>query len=112
MFQIKGIVNEVYQTQTFSRGFTKREFLLDVRRGEKIERIKFECHRDEIALLDGILPGDLIEIEFYITGKPWNDNYFNNLVCFGIECEKSKEEEEVTTLTEKQQEVVDEDVPF
>lgn len=112
MFEITGIIKDVFDTQTFSKGFTKREFILTVRNSGKVEDIKFECHLDKIDLLDDLAQGDLIEVQFYIAGRPWNGNYYNNLVCFDIEYKKDEATEEVTSLSEKEQEEVDEDVPF
>ena len=111
MFNISGIINIVFDTQTFSKGFTKREFILDVRNGERAEKVKFECHGDGVKLLDDFEQGDFVEIEFEVTGREWQGKYFNNLVCFGVESGGGVLKE-VAGLSEREQEEVDEEVPF
>ena len=108
MFKITGLVSIIFDTQTFNN-FSKREFVVDVRAGTNLQRIKFECHKDNFALLDDLQPGDLIEVEFYITGREWNGKYFANLVVLGIEFPEGKIS---STEDEAKVDEADEDVPF
>ena len=62
MFETNGIIKEVFDTQTFGKGFVKREFILSVRRGENVEDLKFECHGDKVAILDKARQGDLVGV--------------------------------------------------
>ncbi len=94
MFETNGIIKEVFDARTFGKGFVKREFILSVRRGDQVEDIKFECHGDKADLLDSVKTGDLIQVQFYIAGREWNGKHFVNLVCFGLESEKSEPVEE------------------
>ena len=84
MFEITGMISIISDTQTFGKKFTKREFILDVRAGDNLNRIKFECHLQDIKLLDDYEVGDIVEVEFGLKGNEWKGKFFTNLVAYGI----------------------------
>ena len=79
-----GTVKVVMEPQTFSSGFSKREFVLTVEDGKYPQEIAFECVKERITLLDGINQGDAITVSFDIRGREYNGRYFNNLNAWKI----------------------------
>ena len=57
------------KAQTFSSGFTKREF-----KGETLDErypqlLKFVLMKDKVTLIDGLRKGDIVDVEFFINGR-------------------------------------------
>lgn len=82
--QLKGKVKVIFDTQTFSSGFTKKEFVLTVPDGQFPQDIKFEVLKDKTALLNKVDVGDELEVDFDIRGREHNGNYYINLVAWRI----------------------------
>lgn len=84
-YDLSGKVKLLQDPQTFSSGFTKREFVVTVEDGKYPQEICFECLQDKVALLDSIKAGDEVKVSFDIRGREYNGRYFNNLVAWKIE---------------------------
>ena len=70
MYELTGTVKEVFPEQTFSGGFTKREFVVTT--DEKFPQdIKFECVKDKISILEPVKANDRITVSFDIRGREW-----------------------------------------
>ncbi|MEM0967622.1 MAG: DUF3127 domain-containing protein [Verrucomicrobiota bacterium] len=78
MFEIEGVVKELFEDQTFGSGFRKREFVLTTA-GKYPQDIKFECVQDKIGQLEGVSKGDSLSVKFDIRGREWKGNYYVNL---------------------------------
>jgi hypothetical protein len=83
-FKIKGAINQVLETRQVNDRFTKREFVLDVPDGKYPQLIMFEVTGDKVSQLDGLSPGEAVEVEFSIRGREWRSpsgetKYFNSL---------------------------------
>lgn len=83
-FEMTGKVIKVYETQTFSKGFTKREFV--VQTDDKFpQSIKFECVKERLALLDNVQEGDTVNVQFRLRGSEYQGKYYVNLQAVGVD---------------------------
>ena len=71
LFNIKGKVKSVGQEQKISESFSKRELIVNELVGQREQPILFEATQDRMSLLDGLNPGDEVNVSFYINGREW-----------------------------------------
>lgn len=84
-FELTGTIRHILDLQTFSSGFSKREFVVEVEDGKFSQMIKFECLKDKAALLDSVSVGDQVVVHFDIRGNEYKDRFFVNLNAWKIE---------------------------
>ena len=84
-FEIEGTVHLVGDIQTFDSGFTKREFVIEVKDGNFPQMLKFECVKEKTALTDGINKGDAVKVNFDIRGNEYNGRFYVNLNAWKVE---------------------------
>ena len=84
-FEIEGKLKIINDIESFSSGFTKREFVLEVEDGNYPQMIKFECLKDKTSLTDGFSVDDEVKVTFDIRGREWNEKYFVNLNAWKLE---------------------------
>lgn len=91
--RLRGKVCIVWETQSKSEKFRKREFVVEVNenneRGTFIDYIKLQMTQSNCDLLDGINKGDLVIVQWKASGRRWKnkDNewaYFTNLEAIDI----------------------------
>ena len=78
-FELQGTIQSIGELQTFNKGFTKREFILEVKDGKYPQSLKMECIKDKTALLDKISKGDQVNVNFDIRGSEYNGRHYVNL---------------------------------
>lgn len=83
-FEIVGNLHKVFDTQTISDKFKKREFVLETKDGNYTQFIKFQLTQNRCELLNDFNAGQTVQISFSITGRPYENKngetlYFNNL---------------------------------
>lgn len=84
MFELEGAVKLLEETQTFSSGFSKREFVITTE--EKFPQdVKFECTKEKIELLTKLRPGDRVKVTFNIRGNEYKGRYYVNLQAWRVE---------------------------
>jgi hypothetical protein len=71
LFNIKGIVKTVGPEQQISQSFSKRELIVNETVGQRDQPIMFEATQDRMSLLDGLKPGEEVNVSFYINGREW-----------------------------------------
>lgn len=88
-FELTGILIEAFPTQTFNKGFRKREFVIET--GDKYpQKILFTLVQDKCDMLDSYGVGDTVNVAFDIKGRDWQDNrggqtkYFVTLEAFRL----------------------------
>ena len=81
-FELEGTLKHLFDTQTFASGFSKREFVVEVPDGKFPQLIKFECVKDKIAMLDGLKPGDEVQVAFDIRGSEYKERFYVNLTAW------------------------------
>ena len=83
-YTLSGTVKLVFDPQTFSRGFTKRDFVVTTD-DERPQDIKLECVSEWCGLLDRVQPDDRVRVTFRLRGNEYKDRYFVNLQAYQIE---------------------------
>ncbi|MCH6255489.1 DUF3127 domain-containing protein [Puniceicoccaceae bacterium K14] len=84
MYEMEGTVKVIEDTQTFSSGFAKREFV--VTSEDKFPQdIKFECTKEKIELVDKLKAGDKVKVSFNIRGNEYKGRYYVNLQAWRVE---------------------------
>ena len=84
MYELQGTVKVIEATQTFSSGFTKREFV--VTSEEKFPQdIKFACTKEKIEQVDRLREGDRVKVHFNIRGNEYKGRYYVDLQAWRIE---------------------------
>ncbi len=84
-YDLTGTVKLIMDQQTFSSGFTKREFVVTTPDDRYPQDIKFECVKDRCSLLDAISEGQRVKVTFDIRGNEYNERYFVNLTAWRVE---------------------------
>jgi|WetSurMetagenome_2_1015567.scaffolds.fasta_scaffold07993_5 hypothetical protein len=88
---IKGKLNQVYPTKQVTGTFQKREFIVEYSDNPKYPQfIKFDLAQDNCVLIDQFKKGDMVDVHFDLTGRPWTNPqgetvYFNSLRVWKIE---------------------------
>ncbi|MGF1531776.1 MAG: DUF3127 domain-containing protein [Puniceicoccaceae bacterium] len=85
MFQLSGKIKEIFEEQTFSSGFNKREFVITTDEDKYPQDISFECLKDKVSLIENLSKGQEVTVSFDIRGREWNGRYFVNLNAWKIE---------------------------
>lgn len=85
MFELSGKIKVIEDTQSFSSGFTKREFVLTTSDSKYPQDIKFETVKDKTSMLDKLSVGQEITVSFDIRGNEYNGRYYVNLNCWKIQ---------------------------
>ena len=81
---LTGTVKAVFEPQTFSRGFTKRDFVVTTD-DERPQDIKLECVAEWCSLLDRVAADDRVQVEFRLRGNEYKERYFVNLQAYRID---------------------------
>lgn len=86
--EIKGYVHRVFETQTLSEKFAKREMVLKT--NEKYPQlITMQVINDKCALLDNIQVGEHVTAKINLRGREWinklgETKYFNTIEAWSI----------------------------
>lgn len=87
-FELTGIIIEIFPSQTFNKGFKKREFVIES--GDKYpQKIIFGLVQEKCDMIDSYGIGDTVSISFDVKGRDWTDKlgtvkYFNSLEAYRI----------------------------
>jgi hypothetical protein len=86
--EITGTVIDILSTQTFNKGFKKREFVIET--SEKYsQKVVLQLVQDKCDMIDSYGIGDTVTASFNVKGRDWVDNsgnvkYFNTLEVWKI----------------------------
>ena len=83
---IRGTVEKILDTQTFSSGFSLKNVVIK-EDSEYATPIAIQFVKDKISLLDNINVGDEVDINYNIRGAESNGRYFVNLTGWKIDVE-------------------------
>jgi hypothetical protein len=103
-FDLTGIIIEVFPTQTFNKGFRKREFVIET--GDKYpQKIVFGLVQDKCDMLESFGVGDTVNVAFDVKGRDWTDKngqtkYFNSLEAYRISGQGRADVKKKTTDTD------------
>jgi hypothetical protein len=82
--EVSGKIKLIYDEQSFSSGFTKREFVVTTQE-QYPQDLKFECVKDKTAMLNGLQPGADVTVHFNLRGNEYNGKYYVNLQAWKID---------------------------
>lgn len=85
MYEAKGSIKWVGDTQSFASGFTKREFVITTQHDKYPQDIKFEVVKDKCSMLDQFGVGTDVTVSFDIRGNEYNGKYYVNLACWKLQ---------------------------
>lgn len=89
-YEAKGKIHSVSETVQVSERFSKREFVVEIADNPKYPQfVQFQATGDRCIQLDGLLPGDEVQIEFSLRGREWRSpkgetKYFNSLDVWSV----------------------------
>lgn len=89
MYQLKGTLKVINETQVISDRFSKREFVVETQ-DMYPQFVLFQATQDKCSLLDNLNLGEMVEVSFNLRGREWNSpqgetKYFNSLEAWRIE---------------------------
>lgn len=91
IMDITGKLHEIYESKQVTEKFKKREFVVEyVTNPEYPQYIKFQLTQNNCDFLDGFSKGDIIDVQFDLTGRPWTNKdgettYFTSLQAWRIQ---------------------------
>ena len=85
MYELKGKIKLIFDTQTFQSGFSKREFVVTTEDDKYPQDIKFEVLKDKCSVLDAYSAGQDVVVSFDVRGNEYNGKYYVNLNCWKIQ---------------------------
>lgn len=83
-YEVSGKLKVKQDTQTFSSGFEKREFVVTTQE-QYPQDIKLEFVKDKCSLLDSYAIGQDVKVSFNLRGNEYNGKYYVNLQAWRIE---------------------------
>lgn len=84
MYEARGKVKVIFETQTFASGFEKRELVITTSADRYPQDIKFEFLKEKAELLNDLSEGQDVLVNFDIRGNEYNGKYYNNLVAWKV----------------------------
>ena len=90
MYILNGTVKVVNDTVQVTEKFAKREFVVTDTSNMYPQDILFQSVQDKCGMLDGIQPGEQVEVSFNLRGREWTSpqgeiRYFNTLDAWRID---------------------------
>jgi len=80
--KLNGVVYSVGATQNVSEKFSKREIIIVDESGKYPQHIAIQFTQDKCNDLNGIAPGQEVEVSYNLTGKLWLDPKTGIEKCF------------------------------
>ena len=93
MYELKGTVKVLNETNVISDKFKKREFVITDDSSQYPQDIAMQLTQDNCDKLNGVKVGDRLLVKFNLRGRSWNDpktgndRYFNSLDAWFIQKE-------------------------
>jgi len=95
MYELKGTVKVLNETNVISEKFKKREFVITDDSSQYPQDIAMQLTQDNCDKLNGVSVGDRLLVKFNLRGRAWNDpktgndRYFNSLDAWFIQKESA-----------------------
>lgn len=103
-----GKVKLINETQAFSSGFTKREFVITTEADSKHpQEVKFEVVKDNCGKLDDISVGQEVTVHFNLRGNEYNGKYYTNLLAWKLVCGADASQVQQQPAHQRQQQPMD-----
>lgn len=90
MFQLKGKLKDIKETQKITDTFQKREFVITDDSSQYPQHILFQLTQDRCTMIDGYQMGSEITVNFNLRGREWTSpqgdiRFFNTLEAWRLE---------------------------
>lgn len=114
---IKGEVKQVMDTVVISEKFSKRDLILTTDGNTDYpQHIAIQFTQDRVSLLDGLAPGDEIDVSINIRGREWTSKegvvkFFNTIEGWKFDAASSDSEPAPAAATDNNGNKLD-DLPF
>lgn len=105
-YEVSGKLKVKQDTQTFSSGFEKREFVVTTQE-QYPQDIKLEFVKDKCSLLDSYEVGQDVKVSFNLRGNEYNGKYYVNLQAWRIEKGEAEATYTQPNVSQPQQETVE-----
>jgi len=97
-----GTVLKVGETQEVgSNGFKKRSVVVQEDGGNSAypNKVEFECHKDDVSILDSVSAGEKVTVTAFVNGRYWEggDKYFTTLKVASIVSHTTEKATETAT---------------
>ena len=69
-YELNGTVKEIFDTQTFDSGFSKRAFVVTSEADKYPQDIQFECLKERIELVEKLKKGDKVTMKNVRSIRP------------------------------------------
>lgn len=80
---ITGQIKLINDTQTFTSGFTKRQFVI-ITEDKFPQDIPLDFMKDKCTILDSFKVGDQVEVAYNLNGSEYKGKHYVNLVAWKI----------------------------
>lgn len=84
-YELEGTIKAIFDTQTFGKGFTKREAVVTTASDRFPQDIKVEFVKDKVGLLDRFQVGQKVKVTFDLRGGEYNGRYYVSLSAWRIQ---------------------------
>lgn len=89
--KIEGKVVTVFDTVRVNDKFQKRDLVIETTENPQYpQQVIFQAVQDRVHLLEGLQPGDMVQVEFNLRGRAWEPKdgsptkYFNTLEAWRV----------------------------
>ncbi len=95
--ELKGVIKQIGEIQTFPSGFQKREMVI-LTQEQYPQPILIEFLSEKTTLLDNVSKGDLVKVGINIRGREWTNpegqvKYFNSITGWSVFKEQSQQQD-------------------
>lgn len=84
MYEFTGTIKEIFDEQTWSSGFSKREFVVTSEGERYPQDIKFEAVKEKTEQLSKLSKGDKVKVNFDLRGNEYKGKYYVSLNAWKI----------------------------
>ncbi len=82
--ELTGTIKEIYDTQTFPSGFSKREFVITTEE-QYPQHVKFEMVKERADILQSCAIGEKVKVSFNVRGNEYQGKYYVSLQGWRVE---------------------------
>jgi single-strand DNA-binding protein len=82
--ELIGTIKEIYDTQTFPSGFSKREFVITTEE-QYPQHVKFEMVKERADILQSCAIGEKVKVSFNVRGNEYQGKYYVSLQGWRVE---------------------------
>lgn len=84
-FQVKGQISNIGAVEVVSEKFSKRMFTVAIQNGTFTDTIAMQFANDKCKLLDGIVDGSEVTVDFNIKSREYGGKWYTNCDAWKIQ---------------------------